>query len=267
VPDRPVQLALPRLDARTAPREVRVAAARLLADALAGILLEPVRLTVHDNRSTMISFRRRPGSVHYRVHHLFLDAPEEVVRALAAFVGSPRARGARRDAGRRIDDWIRTNRSRIAEPRPARLEPLGRHHDLQAIFDGLNAEHFGGEVEARIGWGAWRGRGRRRTIKTGVYLHDARVIRIHPALDRPDVPAFYVRAVVFHEMLHQVVPVEEAAGRRVVHGPEFRRRERAHLDHARARAWEEGNLHVLLGRPRGPGRGGLDERLARDLSG
>ena len=54
------------------------------------ILAEPVRLTVHDNRSTMVSFRRNPGEVHYRVHHMFLDAPGEVVSALAAFAGAVR---------------------------------------------------------------------------------------------------------------------------------------------------------------------------------
>ena len=64
-------------------------------------------------------------------------------------------------------------------------------------------------------------------MKTGVYVQDARIIRIHPTLDRVEVPEFYVAAVVFHEMLHQAVPAREVNGRRIVHGAEFRRRERA----------------------------------------
>jgi hypothetical protein len=243
------QLSLLGFDARSAPREDRVAAAGRLADALAALLAEPVRLRVHDNRSTMVSFRRQDGAVRFRVHHLFLGAPDDVVRALAAFAGPARARASRRrEAGRRIDAWVRLHRGRIAPPREGPLEARGRCHDLRAILDRLNAEHFGGGVEARIGWGAWRGRSRRRSIKTGVYLHDARLIRIHPCLDRPDVPEFYVSAVVFHEMLHQAVPPDERGGRRVVHGREFRRRERSYPDHHRARAWEEANLHLLLGR-------------------
>jgi hypothetical protein len=35
----------------------------------------------------------------------------------------------------------------------------------------------------------------------------------------------------------------------VVHGPDFRVRERAYPDHARARAWEERNLSLLLSSP------------------
>ncbi len=237
-------------DARRAPREVRISSASRLADELSGLLAERVRLTIHDNRSTMLSFRRSLDEVHYRVHHMFLDAPNEVVRALATFAGSTRGGAARRrDAGTRIDAFVRRNRARIAEPRADRLEAKGRVHDLKAIFDRLNAAHFEGAIEARIGWGAVRGGRRRRTVKTGVYVQDARLIRIHPTLDRREVPEFYVAAVVFHEMLHQAVPAREVAGRRIVHGPEFRRRERAYPDHARAKSWEERHLSLLLSSP------------------
>ena len=230
-------------------REERVAAARRLADDLSVQLLERVRLTVHDNRSTMVSFRRRAGVVHYRVHHMFLEAPEAVVSALAAFAGPPRGAVHRRRAGARIDAFVKDHRERIAAAAPAHLQPRGRAHDLQAIFDRLNAEQFGGGVDARIGWGPVRLGRRRRSVKTGVYLEDARVIRIHPTLDRPEVPEFYVAAVVFHEMLHQAVPTVERNGRRVMHGREFRRRERADPDHLRARAWEARNLALLLSSP------------------
>jgi len=231
-------------DVRRWSRERRVGEASRLADVLAGELGEPVRLTVHDNRSIMVSWRRSRGLFHLRVHHMFLDAPREVVEALAVF-GRPgsRQRGA---AGQRIDAYVRRHRARIGEGKPARLEPRGRHHDLASLFDEENERHFGRSIRARIGWGALRAGARRRSIKTGVYLHDQRVIRIHPALDRAEVPAYYVRAVVFHEMLHQAVPVLERRGRRVVHSAEFRRREKAHPDFARARAWEAAHLHLLL---------------------
>jgi hypothetical protein len=232
--------------ARLSNRERRVIAASELADSISDLVGERVRLIVHDNRSTMVSFRRNAGLLHYRVHHMFLDAPREVVGALADFAGPDRVAARRRDAGSRIDAYVRAHRARIGEPKPARLAPLGQVHDLEAIFARVNAEEFGGRVEARITWGPNRGGRRRHTIKTGVYVQDARLIRIHPALDRPEVPEYYVAAVVFHEMLHQVVPAVEKDGRRVVHGPEFKRRERAYAGYARARAWEQENLDLLL---------------------
>jgi len=237
-------------DARLLGREVRVQAARRMADEIAEALGEPVRLTVHDNRSTMVSFKRAGGALHYRVHHMFLDAPGDVVRALAHFAGPARGAAARRrDAGGRIDAFVRARRDRIGAPKVGRLQPHGRAHDLQAIFDRLNAQEFGEAIQARIGWGAVRPGTRRRTVKTGVYLQDARVIRIHPTLDRHEVPEYYVAAVVFHEMLHQAIPAREAGGRRIVHGPEFRRRERAYRDHDRSRAWELRHLSLLLSSP------------------
>lgn len=244
------QLQLFDLEGLVPCREARIAAAGRLADAISARLTEPVRLVVHDNRSTMVSFRRRPGVLHYRVHHMFLDAPDEVVDALAVFASSAQGRGSRRRraAGSRIDAFVRGHRWRIGTPRQTRIKARGQVHDLQAIFDRLNTEYFGGAVEASVGWGAWRGGRCRRTIKTGVYVQESRLIRIHPRLDCQDVPEFYVAAVVHHEMLHQVIPAEETRGRRVVHGKEFRRRERAYPDYHRARAWEEANLSLLLGR-------------------
>ena len=81
----------------------------------------------------------------------------------------------------------------------------------------------------------------------GTYFHDARVIKIHPALDREEVPAFFVAFVIFHEMLHQAVPPRMIGGRRVAHSPEFRRLEQAYPDYDRSIAWERKNLHLLLG--------------------
>jgi hypothetical protein len=244
----PGQLAL-SFDARDAPRPDRVAAAERLADDVSARLGQPVRLVVHDNRHTMVSFRRERSGVKLRVHHLFLGSPPEVVAALADFA-RPGRRGDRVEPSRCIDAWVRAHRERIAPPRTGRLDPRGRVHDLQAILDRLNAEHFGGTVEVRIGWGRSGALPGRTSIRAGVYLHTARAIRIHPALDREDVPEFYVASVVFHEMLHQVVPPAERGGRRSIHGREFRRRERAYADHARAAAWERENVHRLLASPR-----------------
>ena len=237
------------LDAREVSREDRVAAAERLADELSAWLREPVRLVVHDNRSTLVSYRRVGGELRLRVHHLFLGAPPEVARALGEFARARRP-PARRAASLRIEEWVKVRRERIA-PQPRRaLSARGRVHDLQAMLDRLNSEHFGDAVRARIGWGRSGARPGRRSIKTGVYLHHAGAIRIHPALDREDVPPFYVEAVVFHEMLHEVVPPERRGGRRIVHGPELRARERLFPGFARARAWEREHLDLLLSAPR-----------------
>ncbi len=80
----------------------------------------------------------------------------------------------------------------------------------------------------------------------GTYLIDERIIRIHPALDQPFVPRYFVEWVVYHEMLHHVVPMPVVNGRRVYHSDEFRDLERRFDDFERARAWEEAHLTRLI---------------------
>lgn len=230
------------------PATGAVGPATALAERLATLLEERVELTLTDNTSTMVSFRRSRGLVVFRVHHMFSRAPAPVVRALAEYASGARSSGA----GRLIDAFVRSNEERVRQTRAERqvsaLEPIGRTFDLQAIFDRLNHAFFGGGVDAAIGWGREAPRRRRRSIKMGTYFHDARVIRIHPALDRPEVPEFFVAFVVFHEMLHHVIPPVAAGGRRVCHTPEFRLRERAYPDYPRAIAWERQHLALLLER-------------------
>ena len=225
------------------PDEVRAQAERL-AGRLSRLLGMDVRLAITDNRSTVISYRRRPGVLVLRLHHMFLHAPVGIVEALAEYAG----RGTKA-AGPVLDQYIRSHRDRLKPQRRTRaLKSRGLFHDLQAIFDGLNAEHFAGRIEARIGWGRCAARRNQRSIRMGVYLHDDKLIRIHPALDRPEVPAYFVAFVVFHEMLHQAVPASHCGdGRRQHHGADFRARERAYPEYARAMAWEKANLDMLLG--------------------
>lgn len=227
------------------PKEEVLPRADALARRIAADLGARVRLVVNDNRSTMVSFQREDGGLTLRLHHLFLDAPEDVVRALADYAG----RGRRR-AGKTIDAYVqaREERIRAVARRPDTLKPTGKCFDLQAIFARLNVLHFQDGIRARIGWGRSIGRRRRKSIRLGVYDHSAREIRIHPALDKPDVPLFFVEYIVFHEMLHQLFPSARHDGRHVHHPRAFKDREKAFPLYDAAIAWERQHLAKLLGR-------------------
>ncbi|HMK73804.1 MAG TPA: hypothetical protein VK454_10725 [Myxococcaceae bacterium] len=234
----------PELVRRLPARDVILEKAAALANLLSRELGLAVRLSVTDNRSTMVSFRRAPAVLRLRLHHMFLDAPAPVVRAVADYAG----RGQRR-AGRLLDDFVRREQPRIRQHRDEHdevLSPRGRTYDLRQVFDRLNDAHFQGGVRAAIGWGRAPGRRRRKSIRLGVYDHQTREIRIHPALDQPAVPRFFVDFIVFHEMLHQVFPSSNGPGRRVHHPRAFRDREKAFPLYAQALRWERDNLRLLL---------------------
>lgn len=228
---------------RVAPKEDILEGAERLARALSEELGLPVRLAVTDNRSTMVSFRRATASLRVRLHHMFLDAPDPIVRAIADYAG----RG-RRNAGQVLDDYIRDRQPLIRRTREgsATLEPRGAIYDLQTMFDRLNDTFFQGGISAAIGWGKFPGKRRRKSIRLGVYDHQTREIRIHPALDRVEVPRYFVEFIVFHEMLHQLFPSSNGKGRRVHHPRAFRDREKAYPHYAVAIAWERANMKLLL---------------------
>lgn len=213
-----------------------------------------VRVTLTDNRYTMISVRRQARRArvsrdrHYdvRLHHMFADADPAITRALARYIAEND-----RDASRALGDFIDANTEQVrskARRTPLQLVvTLGDHHDLRAMYDDLNRRYFDGKIEAAITWGPRTGRPRRRnSIKMGSYSVEDRLIRIHRSLDRGFVPRFFVEWIVFHEMLHQVHDIKVKNGRREFHTKQFLADEARFEHYHDARAWERRHLDALL---------------------
>jgi len=247
-----------------------------------------VLLSITDNRHSIISHAVENGVLHARIHHMFLDAPARVVNALVRYVAS-----GDRDASILVGNYIEANGARLARRRPRAipLEAKGKCHDLLAIFNDLNARYFGGSCHALITWGRRQPRrgpggkkptGPRKAIRLGSYASLERVIRLHPTLDRPWVPRYFVAYVVYHEMLHDMIPAARgdlrstviaarsaaeraerarparstrggrrdsqppAPARRVLHPPEFLARERDFRNYERALEWERRHIGRLL---------------------
>jgi hypothetical protein len=213
----------------------------------------PVRIVVTDNSSTVISMRRRPG-VHVtelRLHRMFLGATPPVIEALAAWLRRPRCR----KSNPILNHFIRNRRDLIrkAPKNKPELSTRGRYFDLAALYAETNVAHFGGTINAAITWGKRPPtRRRRRSIRFGSYAIEENLIRIHPYLDQEFVPEFFVRYIIFHEMLHAFLGIEEPPdARRRIHTREFRELERAYPDYERARSWESrpANVRRLLRLP------------------
>jgi hypothetical protein len=204
----------------------------------------PVILSITDNRQTIISHSYRGGVLRVRLHHMFLDAPPRVAAALVRYLTT-----GEREASLFVGRYIEANGARLARrARGVKLVTRGKRHDLLPIFQQLNDRYFDGAVNALITWGKHgtkRGN-KRSTIKLGSYSALDRLIRVHPALDRPWVPRYFVAYVVFHEMLHHVIPSSRGVGRRVLHPPEFVDRELEFRHYVRAILWERRHIGRLL---------------------
>jgi predicted SprT family Zn-dependent metalloprotease len=127
-------------------------------------------------------------------------------------------------------------------PRPN----CGRYHDLDAILAELRRRYFPNCAEIKIGWGRWSGRTHPRSIRFGAYLPASQAIRIHPALDQAFVPRYFVEFIVYHELLHHVIPPQRVNGRYLIHSRAFQQRERAFPAYAEAMTWRQQSLQRLL---------------------
>jgi hypothetical protein len=215
-----------------------------LAAALRKECDRPLELTFTENRSVLLSFRRENGLLHLRLHHMFLHAPMEVVRAVA--------RGISR-SGRSTDGVVRRfmndnlHRVRTAGRTLPPLRLQGHAHNLGTIRDRLNARYFGGKLHVAVTWGRGVGRARRGRLTFGSYDPILELVRIHPVLDRRDVPLYFLESVVFHEMLHhQLGGVPDRSGRTIYHSRAFRDAEARFPWYREALSWEKDNLAHLL---------------------
>lgn len=244
IPERvggPLRLVFPSASPRLFVHE---GARQSLERKLRGAFPGPVVLSITDNRHSIITHRVQRGTLHVRVHHMFLDAPLAVVDALVRYV----TRGDR-EASAALGDYIDANGFRLARrKRSAPLITRGKRHDLLTLFHDLNERYFSGAVNALITWGK-RPTNKvtpRRTIKLGSYSGVDRLIRVHPALDRKWVPRYFVAYIVYHEMLHHVIPGSRGLGRANLHPPEFKEREREFRHFERALDWERRHVGRLL---------------------
>jgi hypothetical protein len=138
--------------------------------------------------------------------------------------------------------------STLPMQRHLNLQHEGHYFDLPRIFDQLKERYFRGRLRGyEVKWGRRRKHRPKEYFIFGTIQEEDRVIRINPALDQPFVPLWFLKYVLYHEMLHSVVPDEEMpSGRRRVHTEEFNRREQQFRGYRRARRWEEENLAKFL---------------------
>ncbi|MEM6571023.1 MAG: hypothetical protein AAF957_21605 [Planctomycetota bacterium] len=217
----------------------------------------PVRVHYGRSRTAPVqarAFQAAPDVVGWelRLHRAFADAPEDVRSALASWL---RVGRRARKAGPILDDWIHAEIASLPRaPRRLALETSGDVHDLEALsaplFEGEFAADFAPESDLErphISWGRRVKSRSRRSLRLGSFEPENRVVRVHPVLDQEAVPAWFVRFVLKHEILHAVIDAyRDASGRWVHHGPEFRRREASWVEHEPALLWERRNLARLI---------------------
>lgn len=196
---------------------------------------KPIILTLTDNSTSMISFREKQDTISVRLHHIFLNANDEVLEEIVRFI---LGKGGKTPA---IKLFIRKNRNflKASPPRTITINPKGKIYNLRDILNSLNREYFADSVSSVITWGKKSPRYAVRKRTLGSYQKKTNIIRINPILDRKKVPRYVIEFIVYHEMLHVVIDPVVKNGRRVIHSKDFKKREREYKHYHKAMEWEK----------------------------
>lgn len=205
-----------------------------------------LRLRLNNNVSTMLSVRRERKEAKVSLHRMFLEAPQPVVHAVASYI-----RGRRKVVDPVIRAYIQQKISKLDYThrlRPDKLVTEGKHFNLKELFDQVNHEYFKGQLRLNI---TWFGRPRRKKssqLTYGLYYDSLKLVKIHWMLDDPEVPEYFMKYVIYHEMLHHVCPAyTDENGRSYVHSPEFRAREKEFSHYEEAEAYLKQHREIMLG--------------------
>jgi hypothetical protein len=206
-----------------------------------------VQVHVGRSRSAPVRGRRENDGWVLHLHHAFLEADVDVIVALAAWLRA--GRRARR-AARLLDAFLETDIASAPAPVPRGACGIGEVHDLDELAAPIYDEFLASmEPSARpvLTWGR-RGASRsRHTLRLGSYDPARGLVRMHRVLDQAGVPAWFVTAVLVHELLHAALPpVRDSGGRWIAHHGNFRRREAEWPESARSRVWEKQNIRGLI---------------------
>ncbi len=201
-----------------------------------------ISLVLTSNACTYVTFTTARQPLRLRLQRLFLDAPDEVLDALARWLS-----GREKCCPPQVREFIDSppaHVQRVTRSKRRWIHHRGRCHDLARILDQVNRRFFLGRVAVQITWGRSASRRNVRARTLGAYYFGEHIITINPVLDQPQVPEWFVAFTVYHECLHSF-----QSGRGRPHDRKFQADLRRHPDYAAAVRWEKANIRLLTRRP------------------
>lgn len=194
-------------------------------------------LVVHDNIHTLASVDSKKN---LRLQEIFLCASEKVLRSLIRVIG----RKSRKDDNEIVNRFLAENPPyKGIKELPKSLTkdcigPYGRYYDLQEILDEI-MDKYTGEINGILI--SWRKQTTGKSSVTwGSYrdLPNGGIIRVNSVLDKKFVPRYVVESIVYHELLHHLIPMEPDGTMQRVHTRSFNSLLEKFPDYGKAERWK-----------------------------
>ncbi len=199
-----------------------------------------LKLKINDNRSTMLSVKWEPDHAKVSLHRMFLQAPQNVMDALACYLRredesiAPSVKAFIEDNLKQLDYTHQLDQTK--------LYTQGNVYDLKRIYNEINREYFQNSLNLKITWfgkGVQRNRSR---VTFGLYHDATKLIKVNRLLDSPAYPEYVIAYVVYHEMVHHVCPAYfDENGHHHIHSDEFKKQEALFRHFDLAQSWIKEN--------------------------
>ena len=200
--------------------------------------LEIDGLIVHDNVNNLASVDKKKN---LRLQEIFFHADKKVLISLFRIISRNRKRGDNERVNRYIED---NPPHQAIQGIPTSLlkdcyGPFGRCFDLQEILNEIMDKYTGYIEEIHI---TWRKPSTGRKSVTWASFRDlgkGGLIRVNALLDNPRVPRYVIESLVFHEILHFIVPAQVNNKKWDIHSRKFNEIMAKFPHHEKAERWKE----------------------------
>lgn len=216
-----------------------------------------VKLSSRLKRSWHVKISRVTGVRLLTVPYYLESAPSSVKLSLLEWAllplnsrkTDPATKIHRQNLERNIQSYISDLDPALYSSRldAAKLEhkTRGNRYDLRVVFDTINNTYFQNKVIASVRWGSYSSLTSYQTVRTEKNGTRINLITIAGVYNHPDVPLFALEAVMYHEMLHIVVPPYKKNGRTIIHSPEFKNMEHKFAFYKQWHQWERDCIRNL----------------------
>jgi len=114
----------------------------------------------------------------------------------------------------------------------------GVHHNLDELFAEINGKYFENSLAIPIEWSGAGSTSSKSVVRLGYYSPKKKLIKISRILDNPHIPGFFVSFILYHEILHHILPPYQGSGsKRKIHHPEFKQKEREFQEYQQSQAF------------------------------
>jgi hypothetical protein len=202
---------------------------------LEGFFKKRVELKIKNNSSVFLRLSERKDQVRITLHKGFLNAPSDIFQALEEFILKKKKEHLK-VLRAYISCYLQKNRP---ECRPLVLK--GANYDLKKIFDQNNEKYFKNAIsDLNISWFRRPSYRKFSSITFGSYQRKFNLITINQILDSPLVPEYFLSFIVYHEMLHHLIPISiDEKGRRMIHFKRFKEEEKKHEHYLAAKSFKK----------------------------